>query len=133
MTHETVLVWDTNPHTPPALFQAGSASETPRCWDLQGLHQLIMDVERYTTYASPRHPRWVHACDSTHGASREVWTDPGDTDRHTATQVLCICMGTVYERLPKHPLQLLLVSTRLAPIPYIQQSRCEKISLWISS
>ena len=43
-------VWDTNPHPPPALFQAGSASETPRNWDLQGLHQLIMDVEKY--YAS---------------------------------------------------------------------------------
>ena len=35
------------PTPPPALFQAGSASETPRNWDLQGLHQLIMDVERY--------------------------------------------------------------------------------------
>ena len=35
------------PTHPPALFQAGSASETPRNWDLQGLHQLIMDVEKY--------------------------------------------------------------------------------------
>ena len=33
------------PTPPPALFQAGSASETPRNWDLQGLHQLI-ELER---------------------------------------------------------------------------------------
>ena len=44
------------PTHPPALFQAGSASETPRYWDLQGLHQLIMDVERY--YASPAGPAY---------------------------------------------------------------------------
>ena len=55
---QTVLVWDRNPHTL-ALFQAGSAYETPRYWDLQGSHQLIMDVERY--YASPAGSRRLMA------------------------------------------------------------------------
>ena len=35
-TH-TVLIWDTNPHTPPTLFQAGSASASPTSQRLTGI------------------------------------------------------------------------------------------------
>ena len=54
--------WDTNPHTPRLYFKPAPPLHLPRYTDLQGLHQLIMDVEKY--YASPagsrRRPRVWH-------------------------------------------------------------------------
>ena len=73
---QTVLI-GTRTHTPPTLFQAGSASASPTATshnDLLGLHRLNMGMEKY--YASPAESRRpVRRC-----TSRVVW-DPLPTSK----------------------------------------------------
>ena len=60
--------WDTNPHTPRLYFKPAPPLHLPRYTDLQGLHQLIMDVEKY--YASPAGSRRLMAPPVKCGESR---------------------------------------------------------------
>ena len=60
--------WDTNPHTPRLYFKPAPPLHLPRYSDLQGLHQLIMDVEKY--YASPAGSRRLMAPPVKCGESR---------------------------------------------------------------
>ena len=52
---QTVLIWDTNPHTPRLYFKPAPPLRLPRHNDLLGLHLLIAGMEMY--YASPAEPR----------------------------------------------------------------------------
>ena len=52
---QTVLDWDTNPHTPRLYFKPAPPLRLPRHNDLLGLHRLIMGMEKYN--ASPAEPR----------------------------------------------------------------------------
>ena len=52
---QTVLIWDTNPHTPRLYFKPAPPLHLPRHNDLLGLHRLIAGMERYN--ASPAEPR----------------------------------------------------------------------------
>ena len=60
--------WDTNPHTPRLYFKPAPPLHHPRYTVLQGLHQLIMDVEKY--YASPAGSRRLMAPPVMCGESR---------------------------------------------------------------
>ena len=52
---QTVLIWDTNPHTPRLYFKPAPPLHLPRHNDLLGLHRLITGMEMY--YASPAESR----------------------------------------------------------------------------
>ena len=54
-SRQTVLIWDTNPHTPRLYFKSAPPLHLPRHNDLLGLHRLITGMEMY--YASPAESR----------------------------------------------------------------------------
>ena len=49
-SRQTVLIWDTNPHTPRLYFKPAPPLHLPRRTDLLGLHRLIAGMESTTPH-----------------------------------------------------------------------------------